>query len=116
MITVNKLRDEVRKAELIERYGLCGYDFMITYDGDTEKAVTAVKAEGDTLLLNLISAEEYDMADMAIRSALAYGDNRGAITAVAMDRAFEKAFQRVGFTEKDGVFSIEICKVVHYCG
>lgn len=116
MIIVNTLKDEARKAELAERYDLCGYDFMITYDGDAEKAVTAVRVEGDTLFLRLISAEEDAMADMAIRSALAYGDNRGAVTAVTNDRTFEKAFQRVGFTENDDVYSIEICKVVHYCG
>ncbi len=116
MITVNTLRDEKRICELSQKYNHIGYDYMITYDGGTEKAIAAVKTDGDILYVQLLSASEDDMADMAIRSALAYGDNRGALTAIAENVSIGKHFQKVGFTEKDGVYSIEICKVVHYCG
>ncbi len=116
MITVNTINDEKRISELADKYGLVGYSFMVTCDGETEKAIAAVKAEGDDLYLRLLRADEDDMADMAIRSALAFGDNRGAKTAICEDDSFEKQLRRVGFTEKNGVYVIEICKVVHYCG
>ena len=116
MITVNMLHDESRAKDLSALYELDGYKYMITLDGEAEKAVMAVKAEGEILYMQLLTALEDDMAEMAIRAALAYGDNRGAITANTPDLNHEKHFKKVGFTEKDGVYTIEICKVVHYCG
>ena len=116
MITVNMLHDENRAKDLSALYELENYEYMLTLDGDTEKAVMAVKAEGENLYIKLITALEDDMAEMAIRAALAYGDNRGAVTAFTVDQSFDMHFQRVGFTEKDGVYTIEISKVVHYCG
>ncbi len=116
MITVNVIKDEARIKALDEEYGLENFEYMATVDGGEEKAVCAVKAEGEVLSMQLLYAVEDDMAEMAIRSALAYGDNRFALTANTLDLRFGKDFKKVGFTEKDGVYTIEICKVVHYCG
>ncbi len=116
MITVSVINDEERIRKLNEEHGLEGYEYMATLDGGAEKAVCAVKAEGEILNMQLLYALEDDMAEMAIRSALAYGDNRFALTAQTLDLSFGKDMQKVGFTEKDGIYSIEICKVVHYCG
>ncbi len=116
MITVNVIKDEARIKALDEEYGLESFEYMVTLDGGEEKAVCAMKVEGETLYMQLLSALEEDMAEMAIRSALAYGDNRFALTAKTLDLRFEKDFKKVGFTEKDEVYTIEICKVVHYCG
>ncbi len=116
MITVNIIHDEKRIAELSGQNNLEGYEYMSTVDGETEKAVAAVRAEGEMLFMELLSAAEPDMGDMAIRAALAYGDNRGCVTAQASDRQFERLLKCVGFCEKDGVYEIEISKVVHYCG
>lgn len=116
MITVNMIHDEDRKSDLSKLYGLEGYEYMVTLDGETEKAVTAVKAVGETLYMQLLTVLEADMGDMAVRAALAYGDNRGCITAETTGGAFDSCIRKVGFTEKDGVYTIEISKVVHYCG
>lgn len=116
MITVNVINDESRIKALGKEHKLEGFEYMATIDGGVEKAVCAVKAEGEVLYMQLLYASEDDMAEMAIRSALAYGDNRFALTANTLDLSFEKDMKKVGFTEKDGVYTIEICKVVHYCG
>ncbi len=116
MITVKVINDEERIKKLNEEHELEGFEYMATVDGGEEKAVCAVKAEGEVLSMQLLYALEDDMAEMAIRSALAYGDNRYALTANTLDSSFEKDLKKVGFTEKDGVYTIEIRKVVHYCG
>lgn len=116
MITASVINDEARIKALNEEHKLEGFEYMATLDGGVEKAVAAVKTEGEILYMQLLYALEDDMAEMAIRSALAYGDNRYALTANTLDLSFGKDLQKVGFTEKDGVYSIEIRKVVHYCG
>ncbi len=116
MITVNMIHDEGRINDLSKLYSLDGFEYMVTLDGNTEKAITAVRAEGETLYMRLLTALEDDMGDMALRAALAYGDNRGCVTAETDDNTFDKYLRRVGFTENEGVYTIEISKVVHYCG
>lgn len=116
MITVNMIHDEARKNDLSKLHGFENFEYMITLDGEVEKAVAAVKAVGETLYMQLLTVLEPDMGDMAVRAALAYGDNRGCITAESSDGTFDTCLRKVGFTEKAGVYTIEISKVVHYCG
>lgn len=116
MITVNIIHDGARKAELSELSSMKDCEYMSTLDGKKEKAVTAVRAEGERLYLELLTADEPAMGDMAIRAALAYGDNRGCVTAEALGSQFEDMLKKVGFTENDDAYTIEISRVVHYCG
>lgn len=115
MIFVTKASEKERE-ELNAKYSLSDYDFMKATDNDVPSALCAVKAEKEILRMMMIQASDASNADLTIRAALAYGDNRNAQECFAPLGCFDEAMKKVGFTEKNGELWIKINRVVHYEG
>ena len=114
MITVSKLIDVSELERLTTEYGLDNGDIMITQEDGRTLSLCWVRAEGKEMQMRMLFSCDKDGADIAIRGALAYGDNRFAQICFADKGEYDNAFKCVGFTEKDGRLFIEINKVVHY--
>lgn len=104
--------EELEKAR--SEYSVDGGDIMVTKEDEKILSMCWVKASGREMEAKMLMSCDKDGADITIRGALAYGDNRGAMTCTAEHGEFDREFKCVGFTEKNGQLFIEINKVVHY--
>ncbi len=127
MIEVHVVDDAAKKAAVCEKQGFdCGHALLAASENGEETGYVSLRMryspEEAAVDITGMTCPDADIGEMLVRSAVSYGERRGAEAAYAVPDAWGSeadlrctAFKRAGFKLEDGVMSVSVGSVVHVC-
>ncbi len=127
MIEVHVIDDAAKKAAVAEKCGFnADHTILAASENGEETGYISVKMryspEEAAVDITGMTCPDADFGEMLVRSAVSYGERRGAENAYAVPDAWGSeddirctAMKRAGLRLIDGVMSVPVGNVVHMC-